>query len=132
VIRYLSLQQVLDLHQDLVGQFGGLAAVRDRGSLESAVARPSMTFGGEDLYPDVAAKAAAVMHSLVLNHPFVDGNKRIGVSAAEMFLNLNGWLLEAPDEDLEELTLAVAEGKLEAEALAIWFRQRLRAIDVDA
>jgi death-on-curing protein len=126
VITYLSLQQVFDLHQDLVGQFGGLAAIRDRGSLESAVARPSMTFGGEDLYPDVAAKAAAVMHSLVLNHPFVDGNKRIGVSAAEMFLNLNGWLLEAPDEELEEMTLAVAEGEVEAEALAIWFRQRLR------
>jgi death-on-curing protein len=66
------------------------------------------------------------MHSLVLNHPFVDGNKRIGVSAAEMFLNLNGWLLEAPDEELEEMTLAVAEGEVEAEALAIWFRQRLR------
>jgi death-on-curing protein len=66
------------------------------------------------------------MHSLVLNHPFVDGNKRVGVAAAELLVGLNGFSLEASDRELEELTSTVAEGKLEAEALAIWFRQRLR------
>lgn len=123
---HLSIDQILALHQELVGEFGGLAAVRDRGPLESAVARPSMTFGGDDLYPHLASKASALMHSLVLNHPFVDGNKRVGVAAAELLVGLNGFSLEASDRELEELTSTVAEGKLEAEALAIWFRQRLR------
>lgn len=129
MIVYLSVTQVLGLHEDLVGEFGGIVGGRDRGSLESAVARPAMTFAGDDLYPDVAAKAAALMHSLVLSHPFVDGNKRIGVASAEFFLERNGLTLIASDEELQEVTLAVAEGKVEAEALAIWFRQRLRSMD---
>ena len=126
---YLSVEQVLALHQALVGQFGGGSGIRERGGLESAVARPAMTFGGEDLYGDLAAKAAALMHSLVLNHPFVDGNKRIGVAAAEFFLERNASILEASDEELERLTLAVAEGKVAVEALAIWFRQRIRSAE---
>ena len=126
---YLSVEQVLALHRVLVGQFGGASGVRDRGALESAVARPAMTFGGEDLYGDLAAKAATLMHSLVLNHPFVDGNKRIGVATAEFFLERNASTFEASDEELEQLTLAVAEGKVAVEALAIWFRQRLRATE---
>ena len=125
MIEYLSVEQVLALHRALVHEFGGSPGVRERGSLESAVARPAMTFGGEDLYGDVAAKAGALMHSLVLNHPFVDGNKRAGVAAAELFLELNGHGLNATDEELEALTLAAAEGALEVEALAIWMRQRL-------
>jgi death-on-curing protein len=66
------------------------------------------------------------MHSLVLNHPFVDGNERLGVAAAELFLRLNGVLLEATDDELETITLVVAAGEIEAPALAIWFRQRVR------
>ncbi len=88
-----------------------------------------MTFGGEDLYSDLPAKAAALMHSLVLNHPFVDGNKRIGVAAADFFLERNASILEASDEEPERLTLAVAEGNVAVEALAIWFRQRLRSAE---
>jgi death-on-curing protein len=126
MIVYLSVAQVLALHEALVEAFGGLKAVRDRGMLEAAVARPAMTFGGEDLYGDLAAKAAALMHSLVLNHPFADGNKRIGAAGAEFFVERNGHILEAADEEFEAVTLAVAEGSVGAEALAIWFRQRLR------
>jgi death-on-curing protein len=85
-----------------------------------------MTFGGEDLYPDLAAKVAALMHSLVMNHPFVDGNKRVGVMAAELFLTVNGYALDAGDDELVELTLAVARGEVSSEALAIWIRQRSR------
>ena len=128
-IVYLSVEQVLAFHEALVGQFGGASGVRDRGALESAVARPAMTFGGEDLYGDLASKGAALMHSLVLNHPFVDGNKRVGVATAEFFLERNASTLEASDEELERLTLAVAEGKVAIEALTIWFRQRLRAAE---
>jgi len=93
--------------------------------LESAVARPGMTFGGEDLYPDLAAKAAALMHSLVTGHPFLDGNKPAGAAAAESVIELNGHRLRASDADLEEVTIAVARGEVTAEALAIWIRQRL-------
>jgi death-on-curing protein len=123
---YLSVTQVIALHRELVNDFGGSDGLRDRGALESAVARPAATFGGEDLYPDLADKAAALMHSLVLNHPFVDGNKRIAVHAAELFVMLNDALLNATDDELVDITLAAAEGKVAVEALAIWFRQRLR------
>jgi death-on-curing protein len=82
---YLSLGQALELHRVQIRRFGGSAGLRDRGALEAALARPQMTFGGEDLYPDVASKAAALMHSLVMNHPFVDGNKRVGAHASVLF-----------------------------------------------
>lgn len=127
MIVYLSVEQLLDLYRVLVRRFGGRSGVRDRGGLESAAARPAMTFGGEDLYPDIPSKAAALMHSLVLNHPFVDGNKRIGVAAAELFLRVNGAELQAGDNELESLTLALAAGQVEVEALAIWFRLRTRS-----
>jgi death-on-curing protein len=126
---YLSLEQILDLHEKQVRTFGGSSGIRDRGALESAVARPAMTFGGEDLYPDVADKASALMHSLVMNHALMDGNKRIGASAAELFLEVNGYRLAALDDDLEQITLATARGELDAEALAIWFRQRISRED---
>jgi death-on-curing protein len=86
-----------------------------------------MTYGGEDLYPELADKAGALMHSLIQNHPFVDGNKRVGAMAMELFLVVNGQELVATADELEELTLAVARGELAAEAIAIWIRQRLRA-----
>jgi death-on-curing protein len=123
---YVSLEQVRELHALQVRRFGGPAGLRDRGALEAAVARPQMTFGGEDLYPDVEAKAAAVMHSLVMNHPFADGNKRTGAAAAELFMNLNDVELTAGDDELVEVALAVARGEVAAEALAIWLRQRSR------
>lgn len=89
-----------------------------------------MTFGGEDLYPDVAGKAAALMHGLVTSEPFVDGNKRVGAQAALLLLALNGARSEISSHDLEELTLSVAHRELDAEALTIWFRQRLeRSVD---
>lgn len=126
-IGYVSVDQGLALHAAQVGRYGGATGLRDRGSLESAVARPAMTFGGDDLYPDLAAKAAALMHSLVLNHPFIDGNKRVAVHAALIFIDLNGHEFIGTAEDVVATTLAAAEGKVAVEALAIWFRQRLRA-----
>lgn len=121
---FLSVAQVRRLHQRLIEEFGGAAELRDGPGLEAAVARPAATFGGEDLYPDLAAKAAALMHSLVLNHPFVDGNKRVGAAAAEFFLIANDMGVDAGDAEWEQITLAAARGDVSAEALAIWFRQR--------
>jgi death-on-curing protein len=125
VILYISIQQIEALHASQIGEYGGAAGLRDRGALEAAVARPTMTFGGEDLYPDLASKAAALMHSLVMNHPFVDGNKRVGAQAALVFLFVNECEVHVSSEELVEITLTVARGELDAESLAIWFRQRL-------
>ena len=122
---YLSAEQIEALHDLQIESFGGAAGLRDRGALEAAAARPAMTFGGEDLYPDVAAKAGALMHSLVMNHPFVDGNKRAGAASAEFFLNQNGHRLTASDREFVEITFAAARGEVDAESLAIWFRQRV-------
>jgi len=126
---YLSLEQVLNLHRVQIRRFGGAAGLRDRGLLESALARPQMTFGGEDLYPDLPAKAAALLHSLVANHPFSDGNKRVGAHAAILLLLANDVEPIFSSSELVETTLAVARGEIGAEALAIWLRQRSRPLD---
>ena len=128
---YLSVDQVLKLHADQTAAYGGATGLRDRGSLEAAVTRPAVTFGGEDLYPDIPTKSAALMHLLVLNHPFVDGNKRVGAQAAIVFAAANGWDCLASEDELVEITVAVAEGSVAVEALTIWFRQRLRVVDPD-
>lgn len=124
--RYLSIDQVFDLHRQQIRRFGGAAGLRDRGAVEAAVARPQMTFGGEDLCPEIQDKAAALMHSLVMNHPFVDGNKRVGAHACLLFLLTNEVEPTFSPEELVEITLAVARGEVSAEALAIWLRQRTR------
>jgi len=123
---YLSVEQVLELHRLQSRRFGGASGLRDRGAFEAALGRPLMTFGGEDLHPDLAAKAAALMHSLVVNHPFVDGNKRVGAHACILFLLANGVEPVFPPAELTAITLAVAKGEVSAEALAIWLRQRTR------
>jgi len=123
---YLSVEQVLQLNSLLL-RFGGASGLRDRAGLEAAIARPATTFCGEDLYVDLAAKAAASMHALALNHPFPDGNKRIAAASAEFLVEQNGMQLLASDEQLVDISLAVAAGRVQIEALTIWFRQRLRA-----
>ncbi len=123
---YLGIEQILALHGFQLARYGGSAGCRDRGGVEAAVARPQMTFGGEDLYGDEAAKAAALMHSLVMNHPFVDGNERVGAHAALLYLRANDLDLRFSPTELTELTLATARGEMSAEAIAIWFRQRTR------
>jgi death-on-curing protein len=129
IVGYLSVAQVLALHAEQLRRYGGATGLRDRAGLESALARPAMTFGGEDLYEDMSGKAAALMHSLVLNHPFVDGNKRVAAHAAIVFVELNGHEFLATPDELVDITLAAAEGKVKVEALAIWFRQRLRSAE---
>jgi death-on-curing protein len=126
VTLYLSLEQVLEIHAFQIRRFGGSAGLRDRGALEAALARPQMTFGGEDLYPEVAAKAAALMHSLAMNHPFVDGNKRVGAHAALLFLRANEMEFGISPAELTGITLSLARGELSAEALTVWLRQRVR------
>jgi len=98
------------------------------GLLESAVGQPRQTFGGEDLYPDLVAKAAALGFSLIANHPFVDGNKRIGHAAMETMLLLNGQEFDASVDDAERVVLAVASGQYRREELATWVREHARPV----
>lgn len=124
-MRYLALAEVLDLHRLVVSQTGGAESVLDLGALESAIAQPRVTFEGRDLYPSIADKAAALCHSLVLNHPFLDGNKRVGHAAMETFLMLNGYEVKASVDDSERLILDLASGQLSREQLAEWLKVHL-------
>jgi len=126
MIRYLSLEEILELHRLVLRQSGGLGGVRDLGGLESACAQPQMTFDGQDLYPCLLTKAAALGFSLIRNHPFVDGNKRIGHLAMEMFLVLNDHELDAGVDEQERIILGLAAGELSREEFAGWVRSRMR------
>jgi len=124
---YLSRDHIFAVHAHQIRQFGGAPGLRDEGGLEASVARPQATYGGEDLYPDLAAKTAALMHSIVaVRHPFVDGNKRTGAHSALLFLLVNDMDPIVTPSSLTDVTLATARGEVSAEALAIWFRQHSR------
>ena len=125
-MKYLTPEQVLFIHARLITETGGAHGVRDVGLLESAVARPQATFDGKPMYPDVFTQAAALMDSLVNNHPFVDGNKRTGITAAGLFLLLNGLKLNASQADVESITLRVATKDLNIEELAKWFTKNTK------
>jgi death-on-curing protein len=106
-------------------QSGQQSLVRDLGTVESAVAQPRQTFGGTDLYPGLAGKAAALGYSLIQNHPFVDGNKRAGHAAMLAFLRLNGRTLEATVDETERTILQVASGALDRTGLQAWVESHL-------
>jgi death-on-curing protein len=124
MIRYLSLEQVLSLHQRVIGHLTE-AGVRDLRALEAAIARPSVTFDTEDLYPTLDGKAAALLHGLATTGAFVEAGRETALLAAECFLAANGATLHATDRDLERATTAVASGEMSVDALAIWIRQRM-------
>lgn len=124
--RYLTLAEVLELHRMALEQSGGLDGVRDPGGLDSALAQPLMTFDGAELYPTLAEKASALGFSLVGNHPFMDGNKRVGHAAMETFLVLNGWELTAGVDEQEAVILRLAAGELKREAFTAWVTAQLQ------
>ncbi len=126
MIRYLTREEVLELHRLVVEQSGGLTGIRDIGGVDSALAQPQLTFGGQELYLDVAEKAAALGFSLVCNHPFLDGNKRVGHAAMETFLILNGWELTARVDEQEQVILQLAAGNLNREKFTAWVQSRLQ------
>ena len=121
-MRYLALAEVLALHSQVISETGGLHGLRDIGALESAVAQPRMTFGGEDLYPSLEEKVAALGFSLICNHPFLDGNKRVGHAAMETARVLNGCELTATVDEAEEIVLQVASGASSRDELVAWVK----------
>jgi death-on-curing protein len=121
-VEYLTINEVLLLHARLIQLTGGSRGVRDMGLLESALARPRSTFDGIDLYPDLWAKAAALIHSLAQNHPFIDGNKRTAFAATGIFLELNGHRLVCSNDEAVDFVHRVISGQMALEDMAAWLK----------
>jgi death on curing protein len=128
MIRYLTLYQVLEIHAEVIRLHGGDATIHDMGLIDSAVAQPQMTYDGEDLYPTLVDKAAALGFALTSNHGFKDGNKRVGFTAMDVFLRWNGYKVVAPVDDKESVSLAVASHKMSREEYTEWVRQHIEPI----
>lgn len=125
-MRYLSLGEVIRLHQLLIASSGGAAGIRDLALLDSALAQPRATFDGQDLHPTIIDKASALCASLVQNHPFVDGNKRIGHAATATFLLLNGIDIVASTDDQEAFILDLAAGLKRREDVVAWLQNHTK------
>jgi death-on-curing protein len=124
-MKKLTKEQVVLLHKALVAESGGSSEIRDEGLLDSALNAPFQTFSGTELYPTVLEKAARLGYGLIKNHPFVDGNKRIGTHVMLVFLMLNHFEVEYNDNDLVQLILGVASGEIDDRQLLVWLQQHL-------
>ena len=119
---FLTLDEIVAIHRDQIARYGGSEGVRDWGLLQSAVATPAASFGGRFLHPDLCEMEAAYLFHLVQNHPFIDGNKRVGTVAAYVFLALNNLTVTAGNDAYAELVLSVARGETPKSAVAEFFR----------
>ena len=122
-VTFLSLDESLEIHRDQVDRYGGRRGVRDLGGLQSALAMPEAGIGGEYCHGDIVEMAAAYLFHIVRNHPFIDGNKRVGAMAAFAFLRINGWQLRAPHSTFEELILAIAAWKAGKDSASVFLRK---------
>ncbi len=116
----LTKEQIILLHSQLIQETGGSEGIRDENLLESAIETPFQSFGGEELYPSIQAKAARLCYGLVKNHPMIDGNKRIGTHVMLVFLMMNGYELKYTQKELSDTILEVASGEKTYEALLEW------------
>ena len=124
-MHFLTLNQLLIIHRRVINQTGGSPGVRDHSALLSALAQPKMTFDGKDLYPTLIEKAAALGYAIILNHPFIDGNKRAGHASLEVFLILNGYEIKAGVDEQEKIILHLAAGELTREGFLIWLEKHV-------
>ena len=125
--KFLTLDDALEVHRDQIERYGGTLGVRDNGLLESALAAPQSGFGGHYLHADLFEMASAYLFHLVQNHPFLDGNKRVGAAAALTFLAMNGIETKIPNQALVQMVLSVAQGRTEKMAIADFFRQNAKS-----
>lgn len=122
---YLTLEDLLEIHKSVIESTGGSEGIRSIQLLDSAVARPQATFGGVDLYPSLPEKAAALLHSVISNHPFVDGNKRTGFTAMDVFIRLNGFHLTAGEDEKYGFVISVATGTIPFAKMTDWIEQEV-------
>jgi death on curing protein len=125
-IEFLTVDEVLAIHADQIARYGGSLGARDLGLLDSALATPRAMFSGQFLHGDVYEMAAAYAFHLVKNHAFIDGNKRVGAVAADVFLKLNGLKLAAADQDYYDLIIDIACGNADKPAVAEFFRANVK------
>lgn len=126
--RFLDSKEVLVIHEQVISTSGGSHGVRDVRLLESALGAPQQTFGGQDLYPDVFSQGAALLRSLAMNHPFVDGNKRTAFLSTVVFLELNMWRLDVQDAKAVEFMVDLAAKKPTIENVGEWLREHCQSI----
>ncbi|MDZ7969603.1 MAG: type II toxin-antitoxin system death-on-curing family toxin [Nostoc sp. DedSLP03] len=125
-LKFLTISQVLDIHQRQTQRFGGTLGVRDEGLLDSALAQPQATFGGELLHPTIHEQAAAYLYHLAMNHPFIDGNKRTAFAVMLTFLSLNGYTLNASQEQAYNLVIQVVQKEISKEELSTFLQLYLQ------
>ncbi len=126
---FLSVSDIVKVHERVIVEFGGDTGLRDRGLLESAAAMPQAMFSGQYLHGNLAEMAAAYHFHLCSNHPFIDGNKRVAVAVAELFLLLNGWELQATDKEIEAITLELASGRVSKEQVIEFYSKHFQEAD---
>jgi death-on-curing protein len=127
-MRYLTLREVMEIYRRVITQSGGMFGIRNLHALESAIAQPKMTFGGAELYPTVIEKAATLGFSIIKSHPFIDGNKRTGHAAMEIFLVLNGYEINAPVDEQEKVVLRLASNEIDREEFKKWLSNNVTEI----
>ncbi len=120
---FLTFSDIIEIHNYQIENFGGASGVRDIALLKSAIGMPSATFGGVFLHSTIYEMAAAYLYHLVENHPFVDGNKRVGAMAALVFLDINGLEFGASDEDFTDVVMHVASGKMLKAEITLFLKQ---------
>ena len=121
-IKFVPLEDVLLIHETIIEAIGGKEGIRDFTLFHSAISRPQASFAGKDLYLSIFDKAAALAHSLLLNHPFADGNKRTSLATTERFLNINGLEIVATQKEKVKFTLDIESKKLNLTAISKWLK----------
>jgi len=125
---YISLDIVLAIHDDMVEKYGGNSGIRDLGLIQSAIARPQSSFQGEELYANIFDKAAALFHSIILNHAFIDGNKRTAMVSVARFLSINEYTFDVNDKEFVNFPLQVESNHLSIEKISEWLKTHSRKI----
>lgn len=127
--KFVTKEQVLLLHELQINRFGGAFGIVNEGLLDSALAQPKGTFFGEFLHREIHDQAAAYLYHLVKNHPFLDGNKRVGAAVMEVFLRINGYVLTLSNEELYNLTMQVAQGQLSKDEVSALIYENMQPLD---
>ena len=124
----ITIKIILRLHDLSIINYGGSQGIRDQGLMESAIARPYQTFGGKDLYPTVLEKAAALAESIIINHPFIDGNKRTGLLAMLVILEIGNFKITASNDDTYNFTIEISTGEIKFEEIVLWLKNNTEVV----